>query len=73
MTEITKKIENEEKISSGDYKNLLDHYQFNAKELPPGKIVRGKVIKINTTHLLVAGGFKSERILPVEDFNTNTD
>lgn len=73
MTEITKKIENEEKISSEEYKNLLDHYQFNAKELAPGKIVRGKVIKITPTHVLVDVGFKSEGIIPIEDFNKNTD
>jgi len=73
MTEIIKKIENEEKISSEDYKNLLDHYQFNAKELAPGKIVRGKVIKITPTYVLVDVGFKSEGIIPIEDFNKNTD
>ncbi len=73
MTETTKKTENEEKISSEDYKNLLERYQFNAKELAPGKIVKGKVIKVTSTHVLVDIGFKSEGIIPIEDFNDNPD
>lgn len=73
MTETTKKTENEEKISSEDYKNLLDRYQFNAKELAPGKIIEGKVIKVTPTHVLVDVGFKSEGFIPIEDFNDNPD
>jgi len=73
MTETTKKTENEEKISSEDYKNLLERYQFNAKELTPGKIIEGKVIKVTPTHVLVDVGFKSEGFIPIEDFNDNPD
>ena len=73
MSEITKKEEKEENISAEDYENLLDQYQFSAKEIVPGKIVKGKVIKITKTHVLVDIGFKSEGIIPAEDFSENQD
>lgn len=73
MSEITKDTENEEKISSQDYESLLDQYQFNAKEIVPGKIVKGKVIKVTSTHVLVDIGFKSEGMIPKEDFSQNQD
>ncbi len=66
MSEITKK--EEESLSSKDYENLLDQYQFNAKEIAPGKIIKGKVIKVTSSHALIDIGFKSEGIIPMEDF-----
>lgn len=71
MSEITKK--EEEHLSSKDYENLLDQYQFNAKEIAPGKIIKGKVIKVTSTHALIDIGFKSEGIIPMEDFNNTLD
>ena len=71
MSEITKK--EEENLSSKDYENLLDQYQFNAKEIAPGKIIKGKVIKVTSTHALIDIGFKSEGIIPVEDFASILD
>ena len=73
MSEITKDAEKEENISSKDYESLLDQYQFNAKEIVPGKIIKGKVIKVTSNHVLVDIGFKSEGIIPREDFADNQD
>jgi len=73
MSEITKDAENEEEISSKDYESLLDQYQFNAKEIIPGKIIKGKVIKVTSNHVLVDIGFKSEGIIPREDFAENQE
>ncbi len=71
MSEITKR--KEEKISSEDYKTLLEKYQFSAKEIAPGKIVKGKVIKITPNHVLVDIGFKSEGVIPLEDFEDSQE
>ncbi len=71
MSEITKK--EEENLSSKDYENLLDQYQFNAKEIVPGKIIKGKIIKVTSTHALIDIGFKSEGIIPMEDFTNIKD
>jgi len=68
MSELTKNQDNEKNISAEEYQTLLDKYQFSAKEIIPGKLLKGKVIKITPTHVLVDVGFKSEGIIPVEDF-----
>lgn len=73
MSELTKNPEKEEKISAEDYQSLVDKYQFSAKELAPGKIVKGKIIKITPTHFLVDIGFKSEGIIPIEDFENKRE
>lgn len=71
MSEIVKNQNKEEKISPEDYQNLLEKYKFNAKEIAPGKILKGKVIKITPTYVLVDVGFKSEGLIPIEDFMDN--
>lgn len=68
MAELKKEADREEKLSSEDYEHLLDKYQFSAKEITPGKVIKGKVIKITPTGVLVDVGFKSEGVIPVEDF-----
>ncbi len=73
MSEIRKHPEKEEKITSEDYASLLDRYQFSAKEIVPGKIIKGKVIKITPTHVLIDVGFKSEGIIPAGDFPSRED
>jgi len=73
MSEITKDADNDDQISSQDYESLLDQYQFSAKEIVPGKIIKGKVIKVTSTHVLVDIGFKSEGIIPKEDIIQSLD
>ncbi|NIM91005.1 MAG: 30S ribosomal protein S1 [Candidatus Aminicenantes bacterium] len=68
MSDLSKNPDKEEKISAEDYQNLVEKYQFSAQEIAPGKIAKGKVIKISPTHVLVDIGFKSEGIIPSEDF-----
>ena len=53
MAELKKQEDKEEKISSEDYEHLLDKYQFSAKEITPGKIIKGKVIKATSTGVLM--------------------
>jgi len=68
MAELKKQADREEKISSEDYEQLLDKYQFSAKEITPGKIIKGRVIKATSTGVLMDIGFKSEGVIPIEDF-----
>jgi len=68
MAELKKQADREGKISSEDYEHLLDKYQFSAKEITPGKIIKGRVIKATPTGVLVDIGFKSEGVIPVEEF-----
>ena len=73
MSELNKNPKKETDISSEDYADLLDQYQFSTKELTPGKLIKGKVIKVTGAHVLVDVGFKSEGIIPIEDFYDHQD
>jgi len=68
MSEITKPIENNDKPTAEEYESMLDQYQFSTKEMTPGKVIRGKVIKVTASQVLVDIGFKSEGVIPVEEF-----
>jgi len=68
MSEIKKTADRNDPISSEAYENLLDRYQFTVKELTPGKLIRGKIVKVTSSHVLVDIGFKSEGMIPIEDF-----
>lgn len=73
MSELTKNTKKENKISSEEYEDLLDQYQFSAKELSLGKLLKGKVIKVTPMHVLVDVGSKSEGIIPLEEFGDTKD
>jgi len=68
MSELNNDLKNEDELSMQDYAALLDKYQFKASELAPGKLVKGKIIKVLPTHVLVDIGSKSEGVIPSEDF-----
>jgi small subunit ribosomal protein S1 len=68
MTDPTKQPDRDDKMSSEDYEHLLDRYQFSNKEITMGKVLKGRVIKRTPTHILVDIGFKTEGVIPVEEF-----
>lgn len=70
MSELKKdQKNNEDQMSSQDYESLLDKYQYNATELTPGNLIKGTVIRVTSSHVLVDVGFKSEGVIPKEDFD----
>ena len=70
MSELKKDLdqENEDNLSSQDMADLIDQYGFDTKEFIPGSLVKGKVIKVTSGHVLVDIGFKSEGMIPIEEF-----
>ncbi len=68
MSELTKSQKKEQNISSEDYEELLDKYQFKATELTPGKLIKGTIIRVKPSFVIVDIGSKSEGIIPAEDF-----
>jgi small subunit ribosomal protein S1 len=68
MSEITKPPDKDEKMTAEDYEHLMNKYQYSTKEVAPGKIVKGKVIKVTGSHVLVDIGLKSEGVIPIEEF-----
>jgi small subunit ribosomal protein S1 len=69
MAELKKHADKDEKLSSEDYEQLLDKYQFSAKEVTAGKVIKGRVIKVTSQSVLVDIGFKSEGVVPIEEFD----
>jgi small subunit ribosomal protein S1 len=70
MTEPTKPPDRDDRMSSEDYEHLLDRYEYSTKEITMGKILKGRVIKLTPTHVLVDVGFKTEGLIPNEDFSS---
>jgi small subunit ribosomal protein S1 len=68
MTEPTKQPERDDRMSSEDYEHLLDRYEYSTKEITMGKVLKGRVIKRAPTHVLVDVGFKTEGLIPNEEF-----
>lgn len=68
MTDVIKHPEKDEKMSSEAYEDLLDHYQFSTKEITQGTVVKGRIMKMTPTHVLVDIGLKTEGVIPLEDF-----
>jgi small subunit ribosomal protein S1 len=73
ITKRTEKPEKEERSGSEEYERLLDQYQFKARDFTPGTIVKGKVIKATSTHILVDIGLKSEGVIPIEEFTEGSE
>jgi len=69
MTEPTKQPDRDDRMSSEDYEHLLDRYEYSTKEITMGKVLKGRVIKRTPTHVLVDVGFKTEGLIPNEDFS----
>jgi small subunit ribosomal protein S1 len=68
MTEPIKQTERDDRMSSEDYEHLLDRYEYSTKEITMGKVLKGRVIKCTPTHVLVDVGFKTEGLIPNEEF-----
>jgi len=73
MSELTKNLSQKDQFSSEEYEQLLDQYQFSTKELTQGKIVKGHIVKITENQAIIDIGFKSEGIIPLEEFKNGLE
>ncbi|OQX55794.1 MAG: 30S ribosomal protein S1 [Candidatus Aminicenantes bacterium 4484_214] len=73
MSELTKNLSQKDQFSSEEYEQLLDQYQFSTKELTQGKIVKGRIVKITENQAIIDIGFKSEGIIPLEEFKNELE
>ena len=51
-----------------DYKKLLDLYDESMRNLTEGEIVPGRVIGVTSNSVIVDVGYKSEGLIPIEEF-----
>src|SRR5207247_1535913 len=60
-------IENEPEMSQEEYERLLDQSD-KLKSLAEGEVVRGRILKILENEVIVDIGYKSEGVIPIEEF-----
>lgn len=55
----------------GDFGAMLDHYEEQANSIQEGEVVTGRVIAVTDQGVLIDIGFKSEGIVPKDEFLTD--
>jgi len=57
-----------EEIDPQEYAALLDFYDNSFRNIAEGEVVKGTVVKVTPTEVIVDVGFKSEGLIPIEEF-----
>ncbi|MCC6962976.1 MAG: 30S ribosomal protein S1 [candidate division Zixibacteria bacterium] len=58
----------DEEYSSKEYDELLAMYNHTLQDIREGEIIKGRVLDITREDVIVDVGFKSEGIIPIEEF-----
>jgi small subunit ribosomal protein S1 len=62
----------EDRLDPEEYERLLDMYDVSFKNFAEGEVVRGVVLQVSESEVIVDVGYKSEGIIPVEEFKDET-
>lgn len=68
-TQLTLQDIEEEEYSTEEFARMLNEYDATIKNIKEGEIVKGKVVGIFRDGVVVDVGFKSEGIVPLEEFS----
>src|ERR1051326_6834371 len=60
--------QNGDEIDPQEQARLLDFYDNSFRNIAEGEVVKGTVVKVTPTEVIVDVGFKSEGIIPLEEF-----
>jgi small subunit ribosomal protein S1 len=55
-------------IEAEEYERLLDMYDVSFKNFAEGEVVKGVVLQVSESEVIVDVGYKSEGIIPIEEF-----
>src|SRR6266496_469532 len=55
-----------------EYERLLDMYDVSFKNFAEGEVVKGVVLQVSESEVIVDVGYKSEGIIPVDEFRDET-
>src|SRR5262245_18076965 len=55
-------------ITQEDYERLLDLVDNSFRNIAEGEVVKGTVLKVTPSEVIVDVGYKSEGMIPVEEF-----
>ncbi len=68
----TEKSAVEAPIDPEEYERLLDMYDVSFKNFAEGEVVRGVVLQVSATEVIVDVGYKSEGMIAAEEFRDET-
>ena len=57
-----------DEIDPQEFARLIDFYDNSFRNIAEGEVVKGTVVKVTPTEVIVDVGFKSEGIIPIEEF-----
>src|SRR4029079_4054680 len=60
--------EDDEQIDPEEYARLLDSYDSSFRNIAEGEVVKGTVLKVTASEVIVDVGYKSEGIISVDEF-----
>jgi small subunit ribosomal protein S1 len=58
----------DEQVDPQEYARLLDLYDNSFRNIAEGEVVKGTVLKVTPSEVIVDVGYKSEGIIPVDEF-----
>jgi small subunit ribosomal protein S1 len=64
----TESMEADQEMSPQEYEHLLAQYENSFKNLQEGQIIRGRILSVTGSEVIVDIGYKSEGIIPVSEF-----
>jgi small subunit ribosomal protein S1 len=59
-------------LDPDEYERLLDMYDVSFKNFAEGEVVRGVVLQVSESEVIVDVGYKSEGIIPIDEFRDET-
>ena len=60
--------DDDDQIDPAEYAKLLDVYDNSFRNIAEGEVVKGTVLKVTPSEVIVDVGYKSEGIIPVDEF-----
>ena len=57
-----------EDMDPKDFASMLEAYDESFRNMAEGEVVKGTVLKVTDTHVVVDVGYKSEGLIPVHEF-----
>ncbi len=61
-------METDMEMSAAEYESLIAQYENSLKNLQEGQIIRGRVIQVTPTEVIVDIGYKSEGVIKISEF-----
>ena len=65
---IVRRREDDELLDPDEYAKLLDIYDSSFRNIAEGEVVKGTVLKVTASEVIVDVGYKSEGIISVSEF-----